>query len=110
MDAALADLLQVFRAAQHAGRRAADLDMRLAADRRQLEHRVEGRDLVDADVGHIEHAATYSIAGRDTQPSFCSCARHSSGITAEACLPSGYFVIVSLAQARFAGVKAKLSG
>jgi hypothetical protein len=36
MDAVLADLDQVFGAAQHAGRGAADLDMRLGADRLQL--------------------------------------------------------------------------
>ena len=54
-DLRLADPDQVFRAAQLARRRAADLDMRLLADRGQLEHRVEGRDLEHADVRHAEH-------------------------------------------------------
>ena len=46
---------------------------------------------------------------RCTQPS-CSWARHSSASTAEASLPGGYLAISRLAQARFSGVKAKLSG
>ncbi len=53
--------------------------------------------------------AISSIAGRDTQPS-CSCARQSSGITALACRPSGYFATCPFAHSRLAGVKAKLSG
>ena len=52
---------------------------------------------------------TCSIAGRDSQPS-CSCARHSSGMIALACRPSGYLVTCASAQAWLAGVKAKLSG
>ena len=40
------------RAAQHARRRAADLDV-IAADRRHIVHRVEAHDLVDA---HVRHA------------------------------------------------------
>src|SRR5215475_10521350 len=55
-------------------------------------------------------SATYSIALRDVQPPACSWARHRSGITAEACRPSGYLVICCFAQARFSGVKAKVSG
>ena len=50
----LADLDQVAGAAQPARRGAADLDMGLLADRLQLEHRVEGRDLEHADIGHVE--------------------------------------------------------
>src|SRR5215469_8013651 len=50
-------------------------------------------------------SATYSIAFCDVQPPACSCARHNSGITAEACRPSGYFAICCLAQARFSAVK-----
>ena len=53
--------------------------------------------------------ATSSIAGFETHPS-CSCARQSSGITAEACRPSGYLPTCPFAHSRFAGVKAKLSG
>src|SRR6185312_5136926 len=45
VDTALADLDDIARAAQPARRGAADLDMRLLADRRELEHRVKGRDL-----------------------------------------------------------------
>ena len=55
MDAPLAHLDQRLGAAQHAGRRAAHLHVRLLAHRRELEHRVEGGDLVDADVGHAQH-------------------------------------------------------
>ena len=55
MDALAADVDQVARAAQHAGRRAADLDVRLRADRLEMEHRVEGRDLEHADLRHAEH-------------------------------------------------------
>ena len=50
------------------------------------------------------------MAGSGSQPPCCSCARHSSGMTAEACLPGGYLAIVALAQAAFSGVKAKLAG
>src|SRR5215475_6664867 len=55
-------------------------------------------------------SATYSIAFCGSQPPDCSCARHSSGITAEACRPSGYFAICCLAQARFSAVKANSFG
>jgi hypothetical protein len=55
MDALLADVDQVFRAAQHARRRAADLDMGARTDRLQLELRVEGRHFENADIGHAEH-------------------------------------------------------
>ena len=55
VDAVAADLDQLARPAQHAGRRAADLDMRVRADRLQVEHRVEGRDLEHADQRHVEH-------------------------------------------------------
>jgi hypothetical protein len=53
-DARLADPDQVLGAAQLAGRRAADLDMGLLADRLQLEHGVEGRHFQNPDVGHVE--------------------------------------------------------
>jgi hypothetical protein len=33
-----------------------------------------------------------------------------TGITADACLPGGYFSICCLAHSRFSGVKLKLSG
>src|SRR5258706_6981799 len=45
MDAVLAHLDEIAGAAQPARRGAADLDVRLLADRLQLEHRVEGSDL-----------------------------------------------------------------
>src|ERR1700688_2380590 len=54
MDPALAHLDDIAGAAQPARRGAADLDMRLLADRLQLEHRIERRDLQHADVGHLE--------------------------------------------------------
>src|ERR1700730_4189163 len=54
MDPALANLDDIAGAAQPTRRSAADLDMRLLADRLQLEHRIERRDLQHADVGHLE--------------------------------------------------------
>src|ERR1700688_1071158 len=50
---ALADFFQLFRAAQHARRRAAKLHIEFA-DRRQVEHGVEGRDFEHADSRHAE--------------------------------------------------------
>ena len=55
VDAPVADLEDALGAAQQARRRAADLHVRLAADRLQQEHGVEGRDLERADVRHAEH-------------------------------------------------------
>jgi hypothetical protein len=52
-DALLADADEFVRAAQHAGRGAAQLD-EIFADRLQIEHRVEGRDFQHADIGHAE--------------------------------------------------------
>ena len=52
---ALTDRDKVFGAAQHAWRGAANLDVSYFADGSQLEHRVEGRDFIDTDVGHAEH-------------------------------------------------------
>ena len=52
-NARLADINQIARTAQHAGRGAADLDQMLA-DRGQVEHGVEGDDLIDADIGHFQ--------------------------------------------------------
>ena len=52
-DALLEHRLDAVGAAQHAGRRAAELD-EVLPDRRQVVHRVEGRDLQHADVGHVE--------------------------------------------------------
>ena len=47
---------------QPARRRAADLHV-IAADGRQIEHGVEGRDLVDADIGHAEHVGDIAERG-----------------------------------------------
>ena len=58
-ETAVAVFDELVRSAQHARRRAAHLDVRFLADRRQLEHRVERRDLEDADVGHVEHLADF---------------------------------------------------
>src|SRR6476620_1408070 len=55
-------------------------------------------------------SATCSMAFCGTQPPACSCARHNSGMTAEACRPSGYFAIWPLAHFTFAAVKAKFVG
>ena len=55
VDAPLADLFDLLPAAQQAGRGAAPLDVGLAADRLEQEHRVEGRDLEHADLRHAEH-------------------------------------------------------
>src|SRR6516225_7206058 len=60
--------------------------------------------------GMSSMSATQRIAASETQPSFCSCARHRIAIAADACRPCGYLVISRLAQARFSSVKAKLSG
>ena len=53
-DHAVQDLLQPIGAAQHARRRAAKLHVE-TSDRREIEHRVEGRDFEHADLGHAEH-------------------------------------------------------
>src|SRR3989442_9772169 len=55
-------------------------------------------------------SATWRIAASGTQPPACSWARHSSGITAEACRPSGYLAICPFAHSRFSAVKAKSLG
>ena len=57
MDAPLADVEDRFRAAQHAGRGAADLHVGLLPARLQQEHGVEGRDFERADMRHAEHLA-----------------------------------------------------
>ena len=54
-------------AAQHAGRRAAHLHVRLLPHRGELEHGVERGDLVDADVGHAQHVRDQAH-GRLGQP------------------------------------------
>src|ERR1700722_2965500 len=56
VDPALANLDDISGAAQPARRGAANLDVRLLADRLQLEHGVEGRDLHRPAVGHVEQA------------------------------------------------------
>ena len=55
-------------------------------------------------------SATFSIAGFVTQPPFCTCARRSNAITAEACRPAGYLAICFSTHFWFSGVNAKLSG
>src|SRR5664279_3895849 len=57
MNAALAHFNDGGGAAQPARGSAADLDVGLLADRLQLEHRVEGRDLERANVGHPEQVS-----------------------------------------------------
>src|SRR6476659_6717209 len=51
------------------------------------------------------NSATCSIAFCGSQPPACSCARHNSGITAEACRPGGYLAICFSAHVRFSAVK-----
>src|SRR2546430_2025075 len=55
-------------------------------------------------------SATQRIAASGTQPPACSWARHSSGIPADACRPSGYLAICPFAHCRFSAVKAKSLG
>ena len=55
MNALLAQADQLFRTAQHARRRAADLDMGARADRLQLKLGVECRHFEHADIGHVQH-------------------------------------------------------
>src|SRR5262249_33807319 len=52
----MAKLDQLIRPAQHAGRRPAELNVR-ASDRRQVEHRVEGRDFERANLRHAEEVS-----------------------------------------------------
>ena len=61
-DQLAAGVLDLVGASQPARRRAADLHV-IAADRRQIEHRVEGRDLVDADIGHAQHVGDIAERG-----------------------------------------------
>src|SRR5918993_1661347 len=65
--AQLASAQHVIRSAQHARRRSAHLYME-AADRRQVEHGVEGRDLEHVDRRHIEFASD-ELHDRKRQPS-----------------------------------------
>src|SRR5215203_3229217 len=55
-------------------------------------------------------SATASIAFCGSQPPACSCARHNSGITADACRPAGYFWISRAAQFSLSAVKANSWG
>ena len=56
-DAPLANSDEVARTAQHARCRSAHLHMRLAADRRELEHRIKRRDFETTNMGHAEKIA-----------------------------------------------------
>src|SRR6218665_1248093 len=53
--------------------------------------------------------ATYSMAALVTQPS-CSCARISSGMTADCWRPAGYFRMVASAQTAFSSLKPNAAG
>jgi len=83
MDAALPHLDDVAAPRSRHGVVAADLDVRLLADRLQLEHRVEGRDLQCAMWAGKQIRDT-RIAASETQPSCCSCTATRIGITADA--------------------------
>ena len=48
---------------------------------------------------------TCRIAASGSQPPFCSCARHSSGMIADCWRPGGYFSICFFAHAAFSAVK-----
>src|SRR5947209_833128 len=58
----------------------------------------------------LSRSAITRIAASETQPAFCSCARHNTGMTAEAWRPAGYFAICCFTQTRFSSVNAKLAG
>ena len=68
-DLVLTDGDQVFRAADHAGRRAANLEMRNFAYGLELEHEVKGRDFEHADIRKIEHLC-YSLNDGLRHPPF----------------------------------------
>src|SRR5262249_20649497 len=55
-------------------------------------------------------SATARMAASLTQPSFCSCARHTIAIAAEGCRPGGYLAISFFAKARLSSVNVKLAG
>jgi len=59
---ALAGRHHLIRTAQPAGRGRADLQ-EMPAHRLQIEHRVEGRDLVDPDPRHVEHVGDHVHRG-----------------------------------------------
>ena len=61
-DQSAARILDRVSASEPARRRAADLHV-VAADRRQIEHGVEGCDLIDPDIGHSEHAGDVAERG-----------------------------------------------
>lgn len=63
----LAGLDQRARSAQHARRRPANLNVGVRADRRELEHRVEGCNLEPANVRHAQHVGDVAN-GRFRQP------------------------------------------
>src|SRR5688572_5177112 len=64
-------------------------------------------------IGMSSSPATNSITGSGSQPwvlvsaPTCRCARSSSGITADACRPSGYCATIAFAALRLASVHAK---
>jgi hypothetical protein len=66
-DLATANIFEIIGAAQHAGRRAAHLDMGFFAHRLQLEHGVERRHFEHADIGHLQHFGD-GTNGRLRQP------------------------------------------
>ena len=100
MDAALADVEDRLRAAQHAGRGAADLHVRLASRTaaagtwcRRSRPRARGC----APCRACRRRARIAASG--SQPPCCSCARHSSGMIADCWRPAGYFAICFFAHA-----------
>jgi hypothetical protein len=109
---ALADLDEFFRAAQHAGRGAADLDVGLLAHRLELEHRVESRDFQHADIGHVEQIGDGLADRRLAHPAVMLLLRapqqrdDRGGLTAFRIA----ILISFFAQARLSAVNAKLSG
>ena len=105
IDAPLANLLDLFAAAQQARRGAAPLHMSLAADRLEQEHGVEGRDLEHADLRHAEQLgdAFDRLLRQPAAGLLLGLPQHRH--TAEAARPSGYFAIWRLAQSRFSAVK-----
>ena len=68
-DLVLADRDQILGAADHAGRGAADLNMRDGAHRLKLEHEVECGDFQGPDIGQIQQIGAI-FDGRSRQPAF----------------------------------------
>ena len=106
-DHAVQDGLQLPRAAQHARRGAAELHVK-AADRRQIEHGVEGRHFEHADFRHAEHVGD-RLDRLLRQPAAGLLLRtpQKRNRPPTAGGPADIWPICAFAQSRFSGVNAK---